>query len=174
MHLGFTVEILPGPSLTIPGNDGCGLHVEHQHDPEPVEAPVYVPEGANLDEACLANAAAVWWCPEELARLLHGPAKAIEDVPAPEILVDVVIVPPGGMGDGTVVARLDLSADDTVDRGDDAGEEGVVAVDGGVGGSSRGGIDVSLEDSVQLERHVVVDVADALGHEAEIGGLAPD
>uniref|UniRef100_A0A8R7PSF9 Uncharacterized protein n=1 Tax=Triticum urartu TaxID=4572 RepID=A0A8R7PSF9_TRIUA len=78
------------------------------------------------------------------------------------------------MGSCAVAAGLDLRADDTVDGRDDADEEGVLAVHGGVGGLARGGVDVALEDPVQLESHVVVDVADALGHEAEVGGLAPD
>lgn len=77
------------------------------------------------------------------------------------------------MGRGAVPAGLDLGADDAVDGRDDAGEEGVLAVHGGVGGAARGGVDVALEDAVKLERHVVVDVAEALRDEAEIGGLPP-
>lgn len=109
-----------------------------------------------------------------MPRLLHGPTEAVEHVAAPEVLVNVIIVPPGSMGRGSVAARLDLRANDTINRRDDAGEEGVLAVHGRVGGAARRGIGVSLQDSVQLERHVVVDVAEALGHEAEVGGLAPD
>jgi hypothetical protein len=150
------------------------LQVENQHHPEPVEAPVNVPEGADLDETRLAYAAAVGRGAEELARLLHGPAEAVEDVTAPEVLVDVIVVPPGGVRRFAVAAGLGLGADDVVDGRDDACEEGVLAVHGGVGGASRGVVNEALEDAVQLAGHVVVDVAEALGHEAEVGGLAPD
>nr|CAB3477896.1 unnamed protein product [Digitaria exilis] len=112
--------------------------IEHQHHPQPVKAPVNVPERADLDEARLAHAAAVGWGAEELARLLHGPAEAVEHVTAPEVLVDVVVVPPGGVRRGAAAAALDLRADDGVDGRDDAREEGVLAVHGGVGGATGG------------------------------------
>jgi hypothetical protein len=74
---------------------------------------------------------------------------------------------------GPVAAGVDLGADDAVDGSDDLREEGVLAMHGGVGWAARDGVDVALEDAVQLQRHVVVDVAEAFGHEAEVGGLAP-
>nr|CAB3473849.1 unnamed protein product [Digitaria exilis] len=106
--------------------------IEHQHHPQPVKVPVNVPERADLDEARLAHAAAVGWGAEELARLLHGPAEAVEHVTAPEVLVDVVVIPPGGVRRGATAAALDLRADDGVDGRDDAREEGVLAVHGGL------------------------------------------
>jgi hypothetical protein len=47
-------------------------------------------------------------------------------------------------------------------------------VHGGVGGAAHGGVDEALEDAVQLGRHVVVDVAEALRHETQVGSLALD
>jgi hypothetical protein len=91
---------------------------------------------------------------------------------APEVLVDVVVVPPGGVRCLDVMAGLSLSVDDIADGRDDAHEEGVFAVHGGVGGATRGGVDEALEDEVQLGRHVVVDVVEALRHETQVGSLA--
>ena len=45
---------------------------------------------------------------------------------------------------------------------------------GGVGGAARGGVDEALEDAVQPGRHVVIDVAEALRHETQVGSLTPD
>jgi hypothetical protein len=73
-----------------------------------------------------------------------------------------------------IAAGLDLGANDVADGRDDAHEEGVLAVHGGVGGAARGGVDEALEDAVQLGRHVVVDVAEVLGRETQVGSLAPD
>jgi hypothetical protein len=150
------------------------LQVEKQHDPQPIEAPINVPERADLDEARLAYVAAVRRGAEELARLVHGPAEAVEHVTAPEVLIDVVVVPLGGVRRLAVAAELGLGMNDVADGHDDAHKEGVLVVHGGVGGAARGGVDEALEDAVQLGRHVVVDVAEALGRETQVGSLAPD
>jgi hypothetical protein len=73
-----------------------------------------------------------------------------------------------------VATGLGLGANDVADGRDDAHEEGVLSMHGGVGGAAHGGVDEALEDAVQLGRHVVVDVAEALGRETQVGSLARD
>jgi hypothetical protein len=85
---------------------------------------------------------------EELARLVHGPAEAIEHVTTPEVLVDVVVVPPGGVRCIAVTVGLGLDTDDVADGRDDTHEEGVLVVHGGVGGAAHGGVDEALEDAI--------------------------
>lgn len=158
----------------MPRHEDGRLKEEDEHDPEAIEAAVEVPEGALLHEARLSHAVLRGRRREEVLGAVERPAEAVEAMVAPEVLVDVVVVAPGGVGGGAVVAGVDLALDGIVDGGDDAGEEGVLTGDGGESGLPGGVVDVVLEDAVEVHGHVVKDVGEALGDKAEVGGLAPN
>lgn len=75
---------------------------------------------------------------------------------------------------GPVPAGLHLVLEDVVDRSHHADEEGVLAAHGGHRRPPCLDVDGLLDDVVEVEGHVVEDVAEALRHEPQVGGLPPD
>lgn len=75
---------------------------------------------------------------------------------------------------GPVPAGLHLVLEDVVDRRHHADEEGVLAAHGGHRRPPCLDVDGLLDDVVEVEGHVVEDVAEALRHEPQVGGLPPD
>jgi len=73
-----------------------------------------------------------------------------------------------------VLAALNLGPDRLVDGFNHAVQERVFTGQRGQDRLTGVLVDVVLEDLVELHGHVMEDKADALGNEAEIGGLAPD
>lgn len=73
-----------------------------------------------------------------------------------------------------IVAGLDLGIEHIIDGRDDAAEERILAAHGGHCRPACLNINRTVDDMVEVEGHVVEDVAEAFRHEPQIGRLPPD
>lgn len=92
----------------------------------------------------------------------------------PEVLVNVIVVTPSGVGCSAVAAGVNLGFYGCVDWLDDPIEKGFLAVNRRDGGAAGGFVDVILKNAVEVHGHVVEDVGEAFWDKAEVSSFSPD
>ncbi|RDX90626.1 hypothetical protein CR513_27489, partial [Mucuna pruriens] len=169
------LQSLPRVSSPLPSHNDSSLEKQYQHHPKPIKTPKQIPKRPLLHKPGLPHMLPPTTSSnKKVTPNIKRPLQLLKTPPTPKILINIVVVPPSAMRSSPIPTTINLALNSIINWLHHEVQKRVLTRNRGHHRLPRILVDEILQNSVQLVRHVVEDVADALRNEAQVRGLTPD